>query len=351
MPITITLKIPHLQKELEVTLPTNVTGEKILRSIFSKGYLPNIDPDVDPEFLLYKYDLIITRTQKKIELHETLEEADVLNGDIVILKMDLGGEEIRTEKGKLLYDVPEEIEISLKKRVEVRISKNEFKDYLLKENLIKDVDINEIEIGSVMKVILEENSINKGLIIKKLSNENQLITSDNYTRWIFDVIATRIGLTSLILRISLIEHVEKLGNIDKDVFLIEQEVDVLSVKSQNQNLTEFKEFEEIALWSQDKKETVIRNISLNETGKALSILANHFQKNREIQSNIILLKAQYNQGKNMANLNVIEPTKWWMIQSKINYSILQMINEIEEKSENYEFNDQNKIMKMINELI
>lgn len=55
---------------------------------------------------------------------------------------------------------------------------------------------------------------------------------------------------------------------------------------------------------------------------------NHFQHNRKIQSSIILLKAQYNEGLNMFNLNIIETQKWLSIQAKIRYALLQLANKI-----------------------
>ncbi len=65
-------------------------------------------------------------------------------------------------------------------------------------------------------------------------------------------------------------------------------------------------------------------ISLGDTEKALALLATKFP------NDATLLSAQYTSGKKQFNMNLIDYSDWQRIQSKVNYSVLELAGKSEE---------------------
>lgn len=352
MEIRLTIKILPSGEEVDIDLPITSTPKEIIAELIRHNLAPASDSSGN------EINYSLSGNNRALGEDETIEEAGLKEGDslLMIPKIVAGGGSTLSErrKGKLVYRIPNEICVGNKERIDIRISKSGLQDFLLTKGLVEKSEINKIEIGKLMKVTIEENSIKKGLEIVPLTNEEQLITKENYTEWIFNVLPTRIGLSSILMKVSLIKHLKDIGLKEKVVFLFEQEIDVITAHSNrislNDKTHEFAEIEEVTNWNKEKNDLVIEHISKNDTGKAISILANHFQDFKQFQSSIITLKAQYNHGKNLSNLNLIEQSKWWMIQSKINYSVLQLVGQIKENSKEFTFENHEEINGMLNEL-
>ncbi len=85
MPIKISINIPSLEKEYDVTLPETVTGERLYAAIMDRadGLKDNAE-DV--------YELYSKRIGKKVYpdfKSSTLQELGIENGDSIIVKKDI----------------------------------------------------------------------------------------------------------------------------------------------------------------------------------------------------------------------------------------------------------------------
>ncbi len=67
-------------------------------------------------------------------------------------------------------------------------------------------------------------------------------------------------------------------------------------------------------------------ISLGDTEKALELLATKFP------NDATLLSAQYTSGKKQFNMNLIDYSDWQRIQSKVNYSVLELAGQADDKT-------------------
>ncbi len=112
------------------------------------------------------------------------------------------------KEGKVLYHIPGMMQVNRWARCTVRLA---WEEILLTEGLkIPEVDriIESIRLGSVMQVSLNEGRDGHNFEIKSLNNEEQFITEDDFTEWLFDVKPLHSGNFTLILRITLIQLIE-----------------------------------------------------------------------------------------------------------------------------------------------
>lgn len=121
--------------------------------------------------------------------------------------------------GKVLYHIPELMQIQEWTRCIVRLAWDEL---LLTQNLRipeEEKIIDDIRLGEVMQVCIEEGRDENAFEIKSLSSTEQVILSDDYTEWLFDVKAKREGTFTLVLRVTLLQIVEGFGERKKDIVL------------------------------------------------------------------------------------------------------------------------------------
>lgn len=322
------VKIMPEGNEAELELPSEATGAMIIESLIS-------DPDFDIQRVNpidnrpYVYTLRSKGLGKEISKSKTLYEAGVQSGDTLILSPELvagGG-----ERGKMIHNLPSKAKIGKSRIVNVRVAKEAFSEYLLKNEIGLDNEINEIEISDIMHVTLKENARKEYMIVKNLSTKEQIVSDDFFSEWVFEIIPVRIGTTALLLKIGLHEIIKDFGERTKDVFLINQELDIEF--SEKENFSFMTEFEEVFAWSEALKSELYDYIAKNETGLALSKLINFFQKKSvDLLHSIILLQAQWNDGKNKYLLNLIPNNDWMIIQNRINYAILELMKKIEQKA-------------------
>ena len=96
-------------------------------------------------------------------------------------------EKPKSKHGKVLYHIPELMQVQQWTRCTVRLAWDEI---LLKENLkLPDESqvVDDIRLGEVMQVCIEEGRESESFEIKSLSSTEQIILVDDYTEWLFDV--------------------------------------------------------------------------------------------------------------------------------------------------------------------
>ena len=143
--------------------------------------------------------------------------------------MDLLGKKIAEEQnptsppkskyGKVLYHIPELMQLQAWTRCIVRLAWDEL---LLNENLNipeEEKVIENVRLGQVMQVCIEEGRDGDSFQIDSLSSKEQLILEDDYTEWLFDVKAIKEGTFTLVLRVTLLQVIEGFGERKKDIVL------------------------------------------------------------------------------------------------------------------------------------
>lgn len=308
---------------LTVDVDITMTAQEAIGELITANFIP---PNPQGYNLAVKGGAMILSNQ-------SFAKANVKTDDVIriIPATDAGG-----HPGNLVFQIPDSLEIGEKSRCVVRISTKELREYLLKVGLIKNETIRDIEISKVMKVSVKENALNDKLIIKPLNEGEQIIDNDTYSEWLFDVYPMSLGYTSLIMRITMLEIIKDYGEKGKDVFFLDKEVLIQKnnniSKSFGSDIHYYLNIEEVTTWNNEMKNKIIRFIAENETGTALSMLSNYLQNiDVELFNNVILLQSQWNEGKTQSLLNLIDNADWWMMQSRVNYAVLEMIKIIDVK--------------------
>lgn len=125
----------------------------------------------------------------------------------------------KSKYGKVLYHIPEMMQLQEWTRCIVRLAWDEL---LLNENLHileEEKVIENVRLGQVMQVCIEEGRDGDSFEIDSLSSKEQLILEDDYTEWLFDVKAIKEGTFTLVLRITLLQVIEGFGERKKDIVL------------------------------------------------------------------------------------------------------------------------------------
>ncbi len=308
--------------ERDIEVLNTITGQDVLNEILSWD-----EVEIKRPGERYAYRLISKGTGQEIFLKNTLLESGLIKDEeTIIIALDLEGGGF---SGIMMFELPYLLEIGEDHEYMIRIGKKDLAEQIQKENLGPNTKISEIEINKLMVVNLEENSLKDHLFIKNLSTQEQIINESDFSTWIFHITPLRLGFTSVVLRVTMPEIVEGFGERRRDVFLFNQEVQI--TKNQNKSYRGyFFKAKEIYEWTEGFRNQIYTHISRNETGLALEYLINFFQKcDLELFNAMILLQAQWNEGRNQNLFNAISLNDWLMIQSRVNYCILELIKNIE----------------------
>lgn len=112
------------------------------------------------------------------------------------------------KEGKVLYHIPSMMQVESWSRCRVRVA---WEELLLLENLdIPEEErvIESIRLGEVMQASLQESPAEGNFLIQAINNQEQIVTEDEFTEWLFDVKPLKAGKFKLILRITLIQIVQ-----------------------------------------------------------------------------------------------------------------------------------------------
>ncbi len=124
--------------------------------------------------------------------------------------------------GQVLFNPPQEMQVGIKERVEVSISKT------IKEDLSKGLrgrgipQIEEIEVGTFMTVRLRGDNFD----IKTISNEEQLVAGEGFTQWEWDVTPLGSGNHSLLLTVTVRIKLSEGDEEKKDYPVFERQIKV-----------------------------------------------------------------------------------------------------------------------------
>lgn len=100
--------------------------------------------------------------------------------------------------GKILFNIPEEMKVGIKERVEVRIART------IAQNLSEGLrgrgvpQTEKIRVGTFMKVRLMGDNFD----IRTLSDEEQLVAGEGFTEWAWDVVPLKYGIQLLLLTVT-----------------------------------------------------------------------------------------------------------------------------------------------------
>jgi Effector-associated domain 11 len=128
--------------------------------------------------------------------------------------------------GRILHNIPGIMPVEKERRCIVRIAYDD-------ETLLRDLKVDEnitiqnVRITEVMGVELVDFNETPAFSIRTITEEEQFISADDYTQWLFMVKALREGKYPLTLKVAVIEEVngkERTRNIvlEKEVFVISQ---------------------------------------------------------------------------------------------------------------------------------
>lgn len=193
--------------------PSLVTDVTLLESRYTnaandftlKGILPR--EDYDRTVAQINYALL--------EIIEQLEKSAPLST----------GSAKNKNSGRILHNIPGTMPVGKERRCIVRIA---YDDETLLRDLEKDENttIENVRIAEVMGVELVDFNETPTFSVRTITEEEQFISNDDYTQWLFMVKALREGKYPLTLKVSVIEEVN--GKERKRDIVLEKEVFVIS---------------------------------------------------------------------------------------------------------------------------
>lgn len=124
--------------------------------------------------------------------------------------------------GRVLFNPPQEMQVGMKERVEVRIAKTLTEDLtvgLKGRGLPREVPIS---VGEFMKVRLTGIHFD----VRPLSDEEQLVAGEEFTQWDWDVTPTKSGIQSLVLMVAVRIKIATYGEEKRDYPVYENQIRV-----------------------------------------------------------------------------------------------------------------------------
>lgn len=170
-----------------------------------KGILPRDD-----------YDRTVAQINyAMLEMLEKLEKSAIISS---------GGTKNKNS-GRLLHNIPGIMPVGKESRCIVRIA---YDDEMLLRDLKTDANttIQSVRIAEVMGVELVDFNETPAFNIRTITEEEQFISSDDYTQWLFMVKALREGKYPLTLKVTVIEEVN--GKERKRDIVLEKEIFIIS---------------------------------------------------------------------------------------------------------------------------
>lgn len=177
----------------------------VFKDFTSKGILPR--EDYDRTIAQINYALL--------EIVEKLEKSAPLSTSTAKNK----------NSGRILHNIPGIMPVGKERRCIVRIAYDD-------ETLLRDLKVDEnttiqsVRIAEVMGVELVDFNETPAFTIRTITEEEQFISSDDYTQWLFMVKALREGKFPLTLKVAVIEEVN--GKERKRDIVLEKEIFIIS---------------------------------------------------------------------------------------------------------------------------
>lgn len=124
--------------------------------------------------------------------------------------------------GRFLFNVPQEMKVGVKERVEARIAKNFTEDLSIGLRGHGVPLIEEIKVNTLMGVRLNGRNFD----IKALSHEEQIVTGEGFTQWDWDVVPLKSGDQLLSLVVTVRIKIPDYGEERKDYPVFDRQIKV-----------------------------------------------------------------------------------------------------------------------------
>lgn len=321
--VSIIVRILPTGEDYDLDCNKNTTSIEIIETLIQYSDLQQI-----------KYKLAPKGTNRVLHNNESIHEAQIQNGDILLMYPILNQNDI----GQVYFSIPGIYTIGEKSRAWVQVTKGITKD-INEEFEIENVTVELIEISEIMRCKLVESSIRNHINIISMNADDQFFGSTGEINWRFDIIPLKVGNSAIILKISIIKHFKNIGEKQKDIFFFDKEIIVKRKESalpEHYSFTKKKldDVSEVYSWTIEKRKEILYHIQRSEIGIALSKLANITQGiDTSIFNSIVLLQAKLNDVKNKFNIGLIEPKDWLLINTRVTYAALELINNLDESPE------------------
>lgn len=253
--------------------------------------------------------------------------------------------------GKIVYSIPNKMQVDKEMKCIVRIGKQHIKDAVMRAGLDDDtVTAESVRIGKVMKVSIRETSNGDNFKIEMVgNNEMQLIGDMNFTQWRFDVTPLRIGKFALTLIVSVQENVPGFGILGTDVVVLDRVVSVKTVANPDAGFITFGEA--MSTWNDSLRADIMEAVQNSELDLALESLANFIQdKDRTLRDEISILLNNWTKGENNFNLQLITHEDWNVVQAKVSQAILNIINSIDEMYNKFNAPDKDRLVTLTDDV-
>ena len=159
----------------------------------------------------------------------------------------------------------------------IRIAFSELLIQKLKKDVEQNIKIEQIRVSNVMSVQLLEIPPTNKFEIYCLNSKEQIIEKDSYTEWKFIAIPLLVGIYNLFLRISISEIIDKHGEKQKDIVVLNKEIEVIAEKCEQKvefkpindyiilfDKVKFKPIKPIHIFNNSKGDNVSYNILLRK---------------------------------------------------------------------------------------
>lgn len=179
-------------------------------------------------FVGWKYfgdDQLITGGGDLIDSISTMEIGDTLQRSVVAKSSPS-----KSPIGRVLYSVPNKMQLENKTRCIIRIAQSELSTLKLVEGVASDapIEIDSIRIGDLMTAKITTAPGDNAFKITSLSTPEQIIEKDFVTEWLFDVVPLVEGIHSLFLKITVKVKTQDFGIKERDIFVMDKEIEILS---------------------------------------------------------------------------------------------------------------------------
>lgn len=146
------------------------------------------------------------------------------------------------KQGKVLYLIPENMELLKRHACYIRISPEEISLEELKKGLknINDAVIEDIRIDSIMKAEIIDDTNGEFFDIDQIGELEQPIEDDSYTEWRYNITPLKEGVHSLVLKISVMVRIAELDKlVYKDVVVLDRAIKVSTFAVEQQKSWQF----------------------------------------------------------------------------------------------------------------
>ncbi|MDB4728303.1 hypothetical protein OAF63_05890 [Saprospiraceae bacterium] len=179
-------------------------------------------------FVGWKYfgdDQPITGGGDLIDSISTMEIGDTLQRSVVAKSSPS-----KSPIGRVLYSVPNKMQLEKKTRCIIRIAQSELSTLKLVEGVDAKapIEIDSIRIGDLMTAKITTAPGDNTFKIISLSTPEQIIEQDFVTEWLFDVVPLVEGIHSLFLKVTVKVKTQDFGVKERDIFVMDKEIEILS---------------------------------------------------------------------------------------------------------------------------